>query len=83
MGSKTPGPPEVTEREKSPVTVTEKEKVPRSQALTTIRHALPEERSVIGVSSEVTEMETSSASAPTSATAGKHAQLGAGNSPAA
>eukprot|EP00731_Ephydatia_muelleri_P012992 Em0007g302a len=28
VGSKTPGPPEVTEREKSPVTVTEKEKSP-------------------------------------------------------
>ena len=70
VGSKTPGPPSVSEREKSPNNVAEKELAP-----ITICHALPEETPVTGVSSEDPEMETSPTSAPISATAEKDASL--------
>ena len=50
VGSKTPGPPSVSEWEKSPDNVAEKEKSPRILAPITICHALPEETPVTGVS---------------------------------
>ena len=75
VGSKTPGPPSVSEREKSPDNVAEKQKFPCILAPITICHALPEEAPVTGVSFEDPEMETSPTSAPISAMAEKDASL--------
>ena len=47
--SKIPGPPDMTEREKSPVTSTETAKATSSPAHTAIRHALPEVGFLTGV----------------------------------
>ena len=73
MGNKTPVPPEVSEREKSPDKVPEREKSPGLPAPKTIRHALTEGTPVTGVSSEEAEMETSPTLTPISATAGTEA----------
>ena len=72
VGSKTPGPPEMMEREKSPVTAVETAKATNLPAQKAIRHALPEEKSLTGVSLETMEMETSPASAPSGAAEGEH-----------
>ena len=71
MGSKTPGPPEMAEREKSPITADETAKATNSPAQKAIRHALPEEKSLTGVSLETMEMETSPASALSGAAEGE------------
>eukprot|EP00731_Ephydatia_muelleri_P000250 Em0001g250a len=73
MGNKTPVPPEVSEREKSPDKVPEREKSPGLPAPKTIHHALTEGTPVTGVSSEEAETETSPTSTPISATAGTEA----------